>query len=145
MRTISLLMVLAAGAGLAFQAPINARLRDYAGSPLASALISFATGTVVLAALLLGTSSALSLERLRTGPWWIFIGGSLGVLYVFSAIVAVPRIGAALLLAAAVAGQLIGAMCIDHFGWFGIEPSPFNAKRATGAVLLAAALWCLRK
>ncbi len=146
MQPIYLLLVLASGSGLAFQAPINARLRDFAGSPLAGALISFAVGTLLLLGAVAATGATpFPAERLRTAPWWIYTGGALGVLYVVSAIVAVPRIGATMLLAAAVAGQMIGALCIDHFGWFGLDQNPVTPRRILGAGLLGLAMWCLRK
>lgn len=146
MRTIYLLAVLVAGAGLAFQSPINARLRAYAGSPVAGAFISFLVGTALLFVLLFTNTSGLpSLERLKTAPWWIFIGGALGVAYVVSAMISVPHIGAGMLLAATVTGQMVAALVIDHYGWFGLDATSITLKRVAGAALLGAALWCLKK
>lgn len=145
MQTLFLLLILIAGSGLAFQAPINARLREYTGNPVLGALISFCVGTILLLAIAIGSNAFASATRLRAGPWWVFIGGSFGVLYVVSAMVAVPRIGASMLLAATVAGQMLAALLIDHYGWFGLDVSTLTPKRFAGAILLTASLWCLRK
>jgi bacterial/archaeal transporter family-2 protein len=138
-------MILLAGALLAFQAPLNARLRELVGSPVLVALISFGSGAVVLLILAIATSAFSGASKLRLAPWWAFLGGSLGVAYVYSAMIAVPRIGTALLLIATVTGQMVAALFIDHYGLLGLESTPLTPKRATGAFLLAAALWCLRK
>ena len=145
MQTLYLLTILFACCALAFQAPINARLRDYSGNPVLGALISFCVGTFLLFVLALGSNAFASAARLREGPWWMFVGGGLGVLYVVSAMVAVPYIGASMLLAATVAGQMLAALLIDHYGWFGLEVATFTPRRFAGAVLLAVSLWCLRK
>jgi transporter family-2 protein len=147
MQSIYLLAVLVAGAGLAFQSPINARLRYYAGSPAVGAFISFLVGTVLLGALAVITNGGYPfvLDRLKTAPWWIFIGGALGVAYVVSAMVSIPHIGAGMLLAATVTGQMVAALLIDHYGWFGLEANTITPKRLAGAALLGAALWCLKK
>ena len=145
MQTPYLLMVLAAGSGLAFQAPVNARLREFTGSPVLGALISFCVGTALLFAMAIGSGAFASGTRLRSAPGWVFIGGAFGVVYVIAAMVAAPRIGSGMLLAATVTGQLVAALAIDHYGWFGLAVTPMSAKRMAGAVLLAGALWCLRK
>lgn len=145
MQTPYLLMILVAGALLAFQAPVNARLREYAGSPVLGSLISFGTGALALLVMAFASNAFASASKLRMAPWWAFLGGSLGVAYVYSAMIAVPRIGAAMLLIATVTGQMVAALWIDHNGWLGLESTPLTPKRAAGAVLLAAALWCLRK
>jgi transporter family-2 protein len=145
MQSSYLLMILFAGALLAFQAPINARLREFAGSPVLSSLISFAIGGALLLLLALGTGAFASASRLRLAPWWAFLGGTLGVAYVYSAMIAVPRIGASMLLIATVTGQMAAALWIDHYGLLGMDRTPLTVKRGGGAILLAAALWCLRK
>lgn len=145
MQSSYLLMILIAGALLAFQAPVNARLREYAGSPVLSSLISFGSGAAALLVLAFASNAFAAAGKLRMAPWWAFLGGSLGVAYVYSAMVAVPRIGTALLLIATVTGQMVAALWIDHYGLLGMEATPLTARRAVGALLLAGALWCLRK
>jgi bacterial/archaeal transporter family-2 protein len=145
MQTSYLLMILGAGALLAFQAPVNARLREYAGSPILSSLISFGSGAALLFVMAVASNGFAAAGKLRTAPWWVFLGGSLGVAYVYSAMIAVPRIGGALLVIATVTGQMLMALWIDHNGWLGLEPTPATPKRLLGAGLLAVALWCLRK
>jgi hypothetical protein len=51
-------------------------------------------------------------------------------------IVALPSMSSATIIGAAIFGQLIASMVIDHFGWFNVPVVPINTSRIIGAVLL---------
>jgi len=53
-------------------------------------------------------------------------------------IIALPRVGAAAVIAATVFGQLIAAAVLDQFGWLGVPQVRLNWWRIGGAVLLLA-------
>lgn len=130
-------LLLAGGLGLAVQVAVNSRLRFAVHSPVLSALISFIVGGLLL--LLVAVSGVLGRGRLGdfgSVPWWAWIGGLFGAFYVAMSIVALPRIGAALVIGAAVVGQLVGGLVIDNFGWLGVPKVPINPWRILGAVLL---------
>jgi bacterial/archaeal transporter family-2 protein len=66
-----LLLAVAAGGALPFQAGINARLASFIGGPIRASAISFAVGTVVLVLLALAaTRGVVSTGRLGSVPWW---------------------------------------------------------------------------
>lgn len=130
-----------AGFLMAFQAPINAALRTHVGV-LESALVSFAVGTVLLVALVLAAGKG-SLAGLRSAPPWQYLGGAIGVLFVVASLLAAPKIGVAGLLVAALAGQVVGALAVDAFGWFSLERRPIDGWRLLGLAFLAAAVWLL--
>jgi len=100
-----LLLALAAGVLLPVQAGLNAQLRSALGSPVPAALVSFLVGTAGLAtiALLLRTPLPLGRAWAVTSPWQ-WSGGLIGAVYVLAVIVLAPRLGAATLIAAVVAG-----------------------------------------
>lgn len=144
MNSIYVSLVCLAAAGIGVQAPINARLRAVVHSPSLSALISFAVGTTFLfLATILGDRGTWS--SLGKAPWWVWLGGVFGALYVVAALVAVPRIGAATVVASAVLGQLVAGIAVDSFGWFGVQRVPLSLGRATGAVLLASGVFLLQR
>lgn len=68
--------------------------------------------------------------------WWMWLGGCLGVLYVSSSIFATPRIKAALMLALAIAGQMVTALFLDYFGAIGLVKYPASPVRIAGVVLV---------
>jgi bacterial/archaeal transporter family-2 protein len=64
---------------------------------------------------------------------------------VIVSILCVPRIGAASLAIALVAGQLIGALLLDQFGWLGLTPRPISTTRLCGALLLIVSVWLMQR
>ena len=144
MNSLYILLVCLAGAATAVQAPINARLRTVVRSPALSALISFIIGTVVLLFATLLTEQG-TFAKVGKAPWWIWAGGALGALYVIATLAAIPRIGAAAVVASAVLGQLMAGIAVDSFGWFGVPRVPFSPGRAAGAMLLTAGVLLLQR
>jgi bacterial/archaeal transporter family-2 protein len=134
-----LLLLLAIGAGvlLPVQAGINAQLRSAVGSPLAAALVSFLVGTVGLAAVVLLLRESLTLRPAWIAtPWWYWIGGLIGAGYVVATIVLAPRLGAATMIAAIVAGQMIASLLLDQYGLLGFPVHPIGGVRVLGAALV---------
>ncbi|MEW6583216.1 MAG: DMT family transporter, partial [Actinomycetota bacterium] len=129
-RLLYILLPLAAGAFLAAQAPINARLRVTLDSPLAGALVSFLVGTVALLAAAAATGGVRGLGAIGGGPWWAYLGGILGAVFVVVGILATPRVGVTVTFVAVIAGQVAAAAVIDHNGWLGVTHSPITWERA---------------
>jgi len=140
-----LLFAFAAGVALPVQFGINAQLSSWLDSPVRAAFVSFLTGTIILAAAAALVFKPMpSLSRLGHAPWWVWVGGAFGAFYVAGSIVAAPRLGAATLIAAIVAGQSIASVLVDHFGWVGFEPKPVSAGRLAGMALVGAGVVLVR-
>ncbi len=141
-----LLLALAAGALLPVQAGINAQLRSALGSPVAAALVSFLVGTAGLAAIALLMRAPLALGRAwaATGPWQ-WSGGLIGAAYVLAAIVLAPRLGAATLIAAVVAGQMLSSLMLDQYGLVGFPVHPLTLVRLLGAALVIAGVILIQR
>jgi bacterial/archaeal transporter family-2 protein len=135
------LLALAGGGLIAAQAPINARLRTVLHAPVGSALISFVVGTLVLAvAALVAGQMGDTVSRLGGGPWWAYLGGICGAVFVFATLLASPRIGVTETFVAVVLGQVVLAALIDRFGWFGVKAIPLTWQRGLAIGLLVVSL-----
>jgi len=139
MRFFFIFVMLLAGFCLSIQGPVNARLRLALDSPLFAATISFLCGSFVLLAIMatgafggIGTG----LRGLQSAPPWAYLGGILGVVFVFGSIIAVPNVGVVVTLSAAILGQMLGSSLVDNFGWFGVNKIPFDPLRLLGIALL---------
>jgi bacterial/archaeal transporter family-2 protein len=103
--------------------------------------LTFATGVqLVLAAVVLvvvrqGTGGFANAFR---APLWMWAGGLMGLLVVFSITFAQPRIGATATIGILIAGQLAMGAVIDRFGLFGVTQIAISWPRALGIVLLGA-------
>ena len=142
---IPLLLALVAGILIAVQAPTNAILAKASGSPVVAAFISFFVGTIALGALVAATSGRVFAPELRDVPWYAWVGGLYGAVFVAVAAFAAPRIGIGILLTAAIAGQLLAALILDHYGFFGLPRQPVNLTRIAGVTLVLAGAMLVRR
>jgi len=108
-----LVLPLIAGVGIAWQQATNGRLRQRLGTPLTATLVNFVAGTALLvtaavvSVALTGAPAALPSEP------WLYVGGAMGVFYIFLSAAIVVHTGVLLLGLGAVAGQLLTALVID--------------------------------
>lgn len=136
-RTIYLLAALAGGAILPVQVALNTLLRRYVGEPIQVTFVSYLAGTLASLVICLAARYPLPTPTaLAQTSWWMWIGGCLGTLYVWSTIFATPRIGAALALALTIAGQMIAALFLDHYGAIGLAKYPASPARIAGVVIV---------
>jgi transporter family-2 protein len=140
------LLGVVAGACIAIQSPINAELARGLGFPVAAAAISFLAGALVLGFI---TAAGIQVGNVslnwRGAPIWMFAaGGCLGAVYVTSAVLLTPRIGAAAVMALAVAGQLLAGLMLDRIGYLGMAVRELTLGRVAGAVLLVAGALMVR-
>lgn len=139
------ILVLLAGAMTAAQPPTNAVLARASGSPVFAALLSFSVGTLVLIAVVLAAQPRLALAPLREVPWWAWAGGFYGAFFVAVGAYAAPRLGVASLITIAVAGQMLAALAIDHYGAFGLNRAPISPGRVLGVLLIVGGVVLVRR
>ncbi len=142
-RTSAVVFVVAAGAAVGAQAPMNGALGSVVGSWQA-ALVNFAVGLVILTVIVAVAAGGFGgLREIPTAPWWALLGGACGVAVVTSSIFAVGHLGAGGVTAAVVAGQLTASVVIDRFGLFGITERPLTAGKLLGVALLALGVYLI--
>ena len=134
-----LILPLAMGIGIAmaFQTAINSQLREYLYSPLQAALFSFLVGTIVLAVLVFFQQvEKPNLSTLLNIPWYLWIGGCLGVYAISVSIYSAPKLSLLTLSGVIIFGQMVTSMLIDHFGFLGTEKVAINWQRLLGSVVI---------
>jgi transporter family-2 protein len=133
-------LALAAGAALPIQGAVNAQLRADLDAPIAAAAFSFIVATAGMAALLAaslaGGASRPRVRPLRGVPWWGWLGGLCGAVYVTSVFLLIPEIGAAPTIALTVAGQQVASVLVDRHGLFRMPVRPVGAVRLAAVALL---------
>jgi transporter family-2 protein len=138
-----LLAALLLGVALSIQVGVNAELRAGLGHPVLAATVSFLIGTLGLLLVTVAIRPALP-GATQLVPWWQWTGGLLGALYVISAIVLAPKLGAAAMLAAIVAGQMAASLLLDHFGLLGFPVQPVSPLRVFAVLLILAGVLLLQ-
>jgi len=136
-RGAAVLLTAFTGGLVALQAPVNSILGRAIGTWQA-AFVSFAIGTVALAAIAaLATGGLGQVSGVRNVSWVYLTGGLLGAAYVTTILVTVRTLGAGGIVAATIAGQLAISVVIDHFGLVGVAKQPITALKILGIALLA--------
>lgn len=139
-------MVLA-GALLPVQGAVNAQLAVGLGHPISATLVSAIVTTLGLFVILAILRPAMPpVARLAEIPWWLFLAGGLAGTYaLFLFVLSPPILGAGVMIAALLAGQLIAGVALDHYGAFGLQQHSFGPGRAIGIALLAAGAIMVRR
>ena len=133
---------LVAGILLTVQASLNGKLKMTLGSPIVAAIISFLVGLAFLVVALIVRREAIpNAKTLASVPPYIYIGGLLGALYVASATVLFPKLGALQTTGLVVAGQMVASLLIDNYGLLGVPMQPLNIYRMGAALMLLGGVW----
>jgi transporter family-2 protein len=130
------------------QSVLNRRASALLASRLQATWWSFCIGTLVallvfgLQAASLGSTEALTravTARAGSLQGYHFIGGILGVAFVWAAILVPERIGSQAFSVASVSGQLVCSAAMDSVGALGIQARALSPLRVAGVVLVLAA------
>ena len=140
MQVGTMLLAFAVGAGLVVQVGMNVALGRALGSPFLGSLANFLVGSVAIAAFVMLRVDLPGRAQFAAAPAWAWFGGLFGAMYVSVATLAGPRIGALLLLALTVAGQMVASIIVDHYGLLGFAQQPVTAVRLVGVALLVAGI-----
>jgi transporter family-2 protein len=147
MRYILMLSSLFIGAILPVQAVLNTRLGKQTGGPFIGSLLSFLVGLICLFIInLFANYTSLShMKLLSVSPWYLWMGGLLGAIFVSCIIFVNQQQGVALTFALVVAGQIFISLLIDHFGLLGSIVRPVSIPKIIGALLIVAGLVLIKK
>jgi transporter family-2 protein len=126
---------LLAGAALPVQGAINAQLRTELDAVVAVGALSFVVAAAGMG-LLLVVSGATRPRLPRAMPWWGWLGGLFGAIYVTSVFSLIPEIGAAATIALTVGGQQAASVLVDRYGLLRLPQRRVSALRLAAVVTL---------
>ena len=93
----------------------------------------------IVGLILIGTIIGVRREKpfAKRLPWYLYIGGVLGVATTASVNFAFGKISLSAILALGLFGQSVAGALVDQFGWFGMRKHPFRAHQIPGILLVA--------
>lgn len=117
-KSLSMIAVVAgciAGAVVGVQRALNGQINEHSHQSFTTSLLNFITGTAFLVILILMgiVTNQIELVSLPAGPWWIYTGGAIGVIYVAFTSTIVQHLGVLTFTLFSVGGQLVGSLVID--------------------------------
>lgn len=147
MNWIFLFFAFLIGISNAVQSGVNAQLRESLNSPILAALTSFLVGLVVLliAFACFNQHPVPGISDFKQVSWTRYLGGLMGAFYVLTVIFIIRDIGPANMICMVVAGQMVAAITVDHYGLQGFAVHQITLPRVAGAVLLVAGVYLILK
>lgn len=143
MGIFMILFTLIGGITLSAQSSINGTFSRKAGT-IETTFLTFITGTMFLTIFIIFFGSGNILALLEA-PKWQLSAAFLGTMYLLLTVMAVPRIGVIATTIAAIAGQLVSGVIIDHFGWFNSLIIELDIKRAFALLFMLISLYFIYK
>lgn len=106
-----------AGAIVGIQRAMNGLINEHSQQSFTTSLLNFIMGSSVLGIALLFAVAIGKVEfvALPSGPWWIYMGGTIGVIYIAFTSTIVQHLGVLTFTLFSTGGQLIGALVIDIY------------------------------
>jgi transporter family-2 protein len=103
------------GCLVAVQQALNGRVNVVSQQPVATTWLNFVFGTLGLA---LGVAAGVlwfgaTVSAPSSGPWWMYLGGVFGLVFIITAAWAVPRYGVLVFALVTIAGQMTSAVVLD--------------------------------
>ena len=114
---LAITLAVFAGSWVGVQRALNGQINSFSKKSFATSQLNFITGFSFLTLLLILRSlfTDHSIMNLTSGPWWMFLGGSIGVFYIAFSAVAVQYVGVLEFTLLSVGGMLIGSLLLDVF------------------------------
>jgi transporter family-2 protein len=103
------------GAIVGVQRALNGQINEHSQQSFTTSLVNFTTGTVFLLILIVVglILDGNELSALPSGPWWIYTGGIIGVIYIAFTSTIVQHLGVLTFTLFSVGGQLVASLVID--------------------------------
>lgn len=134
MQAILIAAAFATGILVPLQLALNGLLGTALKSATLGAFFVFVTGVAAMGAVLATTRTALpgpaALGAVPTVAW---LGGIIATAYILAVVVLVPKLGVGTTAVLIIAGQVAGALVLDHLGAFGTAQVPVSPAKLLGA------------
>ena len=105
----------AAGAFVGVQRALNGQINEHSQQSFATSFLNFVMGTTFLV-VLLALRVAFQHQHVAAlphGPWWIYTGGTIGVIYIAFTSTIVQHLGVLTMTLLSTVGTLVGSLIID--------------------------------
>jgi bacterial/archaeal transporter family-2 protein len=124
------------GVVTAIYLPMNGVVAKHVGSALLANIPFYLLGTLTTLLLASATGNFSAVARFREVPSYLYLSGVISAFLVFGSSFLLPRLGAGRFFVLFVAGQILMALVVSHFGLLASPKDPISLKKTIGAVLL---------
>ena len=114
---LAVLLGILSGGVVGIQRALNGQINEYSNQSFSTSLFNFITGTTLLLILFSGSIATHHghLSPFPSGPWWMYLGGITGLIYIAFSATVVQHVGVLTFTLFSIGGQLVGSLLIDLF------------------------------
>lgn len=131
-----ILLALLLGIMLALYLPMNSSVARHLDSPIAASIPFFFIALITSILLLFLSGGYSNILNMKNVPSYLFLSGFMAAFMILGTTFLLPRIGARQYFIVVLAGQLIMAMFLSHFGLLESPKDPITIKKMLGASLM---------
>lgn len=117
LSVLAVLLGCVAGAIVGVQRALNGQINESTQQSFTTSLLNFIMGTTILV-IFLGIGMLINrteIVSLPAGPWWMYTGGAIGIIYIAFTSTIVQHLGVLTFTLISVGGQLVGSLLIDFY------------------------------
>jgi transporter family-2 protein len=126
------------GAMLSIYLPTNSSVARILGSPITASLPFFFMGFLTTIGLFLCFGDYKTLFKIKNVPLYLYFPGFIAAFMVLGTTFLIPKLGARKCFILMIAGQILMAMIVSHFGILESPKDPVTTLKLLGAVLIVA-------
>jgi bacterial/archaeal transporter family-2 protein len=130
------LSALCIGAIISIYFPMNSAVSRYMGSPLTANISFFVVALLTSILLFVFWGETKTLGNVKQVPSYLFLTGVISAFIVLGTTFLIPQLGARKFFILTIAGQIVMAMIVSHFGVLESPKDPVTIKKIVGAVFL---------
>ena len=135
---VAILMAFLLGATISVYHPMNGNVSRITGSPLLTNVIFYFFALISSFLMMLAFGGHKYIGKLREVPPILYLSGVMSAIMVLGTLILLPRLGTRKLFLLQVAGQIVMAIAVSHFGLLNTARDTLTARKAIGALLLLA-------
>jgi bacterial/archaeal transporter family-2 protein len=141
-----IILTLITGALIPIQAAANAACSKATGNPILAAFITLSTGLIAIILYMVISKTPLpEIATLKSVHPINFTAGLIVAIYLIIITFITPRLGVGSSIGLIITGQIIGAITIDHYGFFNTMIRTVDFKRVLGTLFMIIGIYLVMK
>ena len=134
--TIYIILAFAMGLTMSIYLPMNSSVAKHIGSSITANVIFFTVALLTSILILCVSGRLYTINYLNSVPAYLYLAGFVSAFVVLGTTFLIPHIGARKFFILLIAGQILMAIIVSHFGLLESPKDPVNMKKMIGAILV---------
>ena len=134
--SLYILLALLMGVVMSIYLPMNSAVSKHLGSPITANITFFLMALITSLIIFIVFGKVNTISNLRDVPVYLYLTGFISAFIVLGTTFLIPHIGARKFFILMIAGQIVMAIVVSHFGLLESPKDPISIKKMIGASLV---------